>query len=70
MNRLKEVRERQNLSQFELAKKSDVRQSDISCLENEKIYPYSGWRKRLATALEVDEDYLFPELEEQEGEVG
>jgi len=66
MNRVREERKKKGLSQFQLAKISDINQGDISQIENEKIFPYPGWRKRLANALKVDERYLFPEIEEVE----
>ncbi len=66
MNRVKKEREKKNWSQFQLAKKSNINQGDISQIENEKIFPYPGWRKRLSEALEVKEEYLFPEIKEVE----
>ncbi|MFW6017022.1 MAG: helix-turn-helix domain-containing protein [bacterium] len=62
MNRVKKEREKRNWSQFQLAKKANINQGDISQIENGKIFPYPGWRKRLAEALGVEEQYLFPEI--------
>ena len=63
-NEVKKTRKNKGLSQFELSKLSNITQSDISQIENGKIYPYQGWRKRLSEALEVPEKELFPEIEE------
>lgn len=60
-NKLKEIREIRGLSQFELAKLADITPSDISRIENSKIFAYPGWRKRLANALEVEEKEIWPE---------
>jgi transcriptional regulator with XRE-family HTH domain len=68
MNKLKEIRELKGLSQFELAKKADITPSDISRLENNKIFAYPGWRVRLSEALEVSEVELFPDNEDKEVE--
>ena len=66
VNRVKKTRIKKGLSQFELSKGSNITQSNLSQIENGKIYPYPGWRKRIATALEVEEDYLFPEIYKDE----
>ncbi len=58
-NRVKEARSKEGISQFELAKRSNIAQSNISQIENGKIFPYPGWRKRIAAALNLEEDYLF-----------
>lgn len=59
-NNLKDIREKMKLSQFELAKIADITPSDISRIENNKIYAYPGWRKRLARALKVEEREIWP----------
>lgn len=61
MNQLKKIRELKGLSQFELAKKADITPSDISRIENNKIFAYPGWRARLAEALDIPQNELFPE---------
>jgi transcriptional regulator with XRE-family HTH domain len=61
MNNLKNIREMKKLSQFELAKLADITPSDISRIENNKIYAYPGWRERLANALEVEEKEIWPD---------
>jgi transcriptional regulator with XRE-family HTH domain len=59
LNKVKEIRESRGLSQFDLAKKANITPSDISRIENNKIFPYPQWRKRISEALEVPEDKIF-----------
>ena len=60
MNHLREVRKSKGLSQFGLAKLADIHPVNISQIENGWLRPYVGWRKRLAEALQVSEQELFP----------
>lgn len=60
VSKLKKIREAKGLSQFELAKLSDITPADISRLENNKIFAYPGWRERLARALGVEEKEIWP----------
>ena len=60
MNRLKETRSTRGFSQLTLAKLTNIAPTDISRIENGWLYPYPGWRKRLAKALFVTEQELFP----------
>lgn len=59
MNKVKEIRELKGLSQFQLAKKANITPSDISRIENNKIFPYPQWRKRISEALNVPEKEIF-----------
>ena len=61
-NRVKETRGEKNITQFEISKLYNITQAYLSLIENKKIYPYPGWKKRIALALEVEEDYLFTEI--------
>jgi len=61
MNNLREIRRIKTLSQFDLAKLSNIAPSDISRIENGKLYAHPGWRKRLSDALKVKEQEIFPE---------
>ncbi len=64
-NNLRKIRERHGLSQLALSRKTGIAGNIISNLENGKIFPYTGWRRRLAKALKVNESELFPvEVEE------
>ena len=60
MNHLKEYRNRKGLSQLKLAFLTGIAPSDISRIENRWLYPYAGWRERLARALDTTESELFP----------
>lgn len=62
LNNLKKIRISKGLSQFDLAKLANVTPSDISRLENNKIFAYPGWRKRLAIALKVEEKDIWPKI--------
>ena len=59
MNNLKKVRKEKGLSQLKLAFITGIAPSEISRIENGWLYPYPGWRKRLAEALKVSERELF-----------
>lgn len=62
MNNIKKIRKSKKLSQFQLAVLTNITPSDISRLENNKIFPYPGWRNKLVKALEVEEQEIWPEL--------
>jgi transcriptional regulator with XRE-family HTH domain len=59
-NNLKKIRKQKQVSQLSLAYLTRISPSDISRIENGWVKPYPGWRKRLAEALGVTEDQLFP----------
>lgn len=61
LNRVAATRRGRGWTQFELARRANVSPSIISQLETGKLFPYPGWRRRLAQALEVSEGDLFPE---------
>jgi transcriptional regulator with XRE-family HTH domain len=67
LKRLQVERQRLCLSQFQLGKLADVHPAEISRLERGRIYPYPGWRRKLAEALgwpvERAEE-LFEEVQE------
>ena len=60
--RLTREREKRKWSKSELSRRSGVGLSEISKMEAGKIYPYPGWRRRIAAALDVPADELFPEV--------
>ena len=51
LKRLQAERHRLGLSQFQLGALASVHPVEISRLERGRIYPYPGWRKKLAEAL-------------------
>ena len=61
MNNLKEFRTKKGISQFKLAVDTGISPSIISRIENGWLWPYPGWRQRIAQALNVSESELFPE---------
>lgn len=58
-NKLREIRESKGISQLQLAAKTKISPGAISNIENYKIYPYPGWRKRISEALNVPEEKIF-----------
>ena len=65
MNKLKQIRNERGFSQLTLAKLTNIAPTDISRIENNWLWPYPGWRKRLARALGTTEFELFPEEREE-----
>lgn len=66
--RLTVLRKQMKLSQLELSRRSGVPPSEINRLEKGKIYPYPGWKRKLALALNADPNTLF-DLVKSESEV-
>lgn len=65
MNRLKEIRKSQGLTQLDLAIKTGILPNEISRLENDKTHAYPGWKRRICLALEVEEADIWPEREDR-----
>jgi transcriptional regulator with XRE-family HTH domain len=63
INNLRNVREKKGISQLELSRITRIAPANICNIENGRLYPYPGWRKRLLEALEVKEEDLFPDIE-------
>ena len=59
-NRVKEVRQARNMSGLELSRKTRIAPSSLHNIENAKIIVYPGWKKRIARALGVPVEELFP----------
>lgn len=69
MLRLRVERLKRGLTQARLAALAGLHPAELSRIENGKIYPYPGWRRRLAEALgwPVEQaDGLFEEVSEDE----
>ena len=58
-NKLREVRESKGLSQLQLSAKTKISPGAICNIENNKIFAYPGWRKRISEALNVPEEEIF-----------
>lgn len=59
--KLKDARERKDLSQTELAKRAGISQRSITSYENENIIPRGNTIRKLAKALNVSIEYLVNE---------
>lgn len=64
MNNLRKIREERELTQFELAKLTNIYPSNISEIERGMRVPYPSWKERFCEALGVPEHELFPAAEE------
>ena len=64
MNRVKEYRKKQQLSQFALAQKIGVARQTINLIENDKYNPSLDLCRKLALALRTDLNSLFREESE------
>ncbi|AMS07542.1 helix-turn-helix transcriptional regulator [Limosilactobacillus oris] len=64
MNRVKEYRKKQQLSQFALAQKIGVARQTINLIENDKYNPSLDLCRKLALALRTDLNSLFWEESE------
>lgn len=63
MFRLTVEREKRGWSKSELARRAKIALPDISRLESEKIFPYPGWKRRLARVFKMPGDRLFEVIE-------
>lgn len=63
LNNLRKIREERELTQFELAKLTNIYPSNISEVERGLRIAYPSWKERLAEALGVPEHELFPAVE-------
>ena len=59
MNRVRQFRKKQQLSQFELAKEIGVARQTISLIESDKYNPSLELCRKLAIALKTDLNSLF-----------
>lgn len=67
MNRVREFRQKMNLSQNALAKEIGVARQTINLIENNKYNPSLDLCIKLAKVLQTDLNHLFWEVESDEG---
>ena len=60
-NRIKELRERQNLSQSRLARMVGVAEPTLSQVERGQRAPWPKLKRQLTDVLKISEAELFPE---------
>jgi putative transcriptional regulator len=61
-NNLRKLRKQRGLSQLELSYETRISPPDISKMERNKVFPHPKWREKLAEALEVEEEKIFPKI--------
>ncbi len=59
-------REKRGWTKSELARRSGVPLAEICRIEGGKIFPYPGWRRKIARAMEMPESELFQEVDGNE----
>ena len=60
MNKIKEARFKKNITQIELYKRTGIWPSRLSLIERKYIEASKAEKIKLADALNVEEDWLFP----------
>jgi transcriptional regulator with XRE-family HTH domain len=61
VNRIKQIRKKQKLSQGELAKMAGIDQSDLSKIENDKKSITLDTAKKIARALGYSVEHIWPD---------
>ena len=59
MLHMKKIREQQGVSLTKLCVLTGIHPANLSRIEKGYIYPFPGWRKRIAKALNVREEEIF-----------
>ncbi|MCR5034399.1 MAG: helix-turn-helix domain-containing protein [Clostridia bacterium] len=59
-DKVRDEMKKQGMSTNKLSFRAEIAQSDLSCALNGKKPFYPAWRRRVAEALGVPEDTLFP----------
>ena len=62
MNRMREIRVVKRVTQFQLRLLTGIHQSKISMIENDLVSPRQDEKARLAKALHVKVEEIFPEV--------
>jgi DNA-binding XRE family transcriptional regulator len=70
MNHLKEYRVKKLMTQKELAQKSGISQVTISFIENQLTEPMELTKEKLARALKVESEKVFPPKHRRAQRVG
>ncbi|KKS11419.1 MAG: hypothetical protein UU63_C0006G0009 [Candidatus Uhrbacteria bacterium GW2011_GWF2_41_430] len=60
-NKLREIMKEKEVSQLELYRRTGISPGAISNIVNGRQVPYPGWKKKIASALSISEDEIFPE---------
>ena len=63
--KLKSIMRQSKLSQYRLAHMANVPSTGLNQAINGKLTFFPGWRKRVAIALNMPEDEVFPEYAEK-----
>lgn len=62
MFRLTRERQKKGWSKCELSRRTGIFAPDLVNIENGKRHVYPGWRKKIAEAMGLPEEYLFQEV--------
>jgi len=62
--RIEQEMERRHITQAALSRQTGIHTSTLSHLISGKVYPFSGWKRRLSSALGVPGDELFQEVDD------
>jgi len=65
MNKVREIRLSQGVSQTALARKLKMAAPNLSVVERERAVPSERLKKRIARALKTPVDVLFPEAKDE-----
>lgn len=60
-NNIREFRERQGLSQVELARRTHINSPNLNAMENGRVAPWPKAKRALARVLKVTQAELFPD---------
>lgn len=63
--KLRKIRQERGWSLVKLCQKTGIDPGNLSRIERGYIYPYPGWRRRLAEALETPEKILFEVIDDE-----
>jgi putative transcriptional regulator len=62
-NNLRSIRTEKKLSQVKLSVRTGIACTTISAIETGRIVPFNGWKTKLAEALGMSVEEIFPETE-------